>query len=137
MKYYHKDYKAKLVIDMALRHNWVVQYYNGETSEVFASPKVEEHNILLSRYAELVGRAQTVISDYNEVISSFSAAKLLVLSENVDDILEAARIELPINSFHIIKGSPNPFFVEFLEVGISKGDGLKTLCSHIGKELSL
>lgn len=39
-------------------------------------------------------------------------------------------------SFHIIRGSPSPFFVEFLLPGVTKGSALSKLCDHMGMSTS-
>ena len=57
------------------------------------------------------------MSSYDEAISKSPSAKLLVMTNDADSLIEIAERELPKNLFHIIRGSPDPFFVEFLLPG--------------------
>ena len=50
-------------------------------------------------------------------------------------IKEAYRINLD-SEFNIIKGSPDPFFVEFLRKDVSKGATLLQICGQIGVDIS-
>jgi hypothetical protein len=43
---------------------------------------------------------------------------MLVFTSDVDQLMEVAEKELPKDTFHMIRGSPYPFFVEFLLPGI-------------------
>ena len=42
---------------------------------------------------------------------------------------------LPGGAFHLIKGSPDPFFVEFLAPGVSKGSGVERMAAYLGVDL--
>lgn len=64
-----------------------------------------------------------------------SPAKLLLLANNVDPILEESGRRFGSDRFTIIRGSPDPYFVEFLKVGITKGEGVRILCENLGLQL--
>lgn len=93
------------------------QYYNGDNGDVYASPTSEEHRVLLSKYARLVGQDQKLVTSYEEAISKSPSAKMLILTNDPDGLIEITKKELPQGLFHIIRGSPDPFFVEFLLPG--------------------
>jgi len=106
----------------------VLQCYNAITGEVSVKqPSNEEEEALCHRYESLVGRRQTRINDYEEVLGSASA-KCLVLTNDPDSLISKAKQTLPSDTFHIIKGSPYPFFVEFLPTNVNKSSSLKVLC---------
>ena len=58
------------------------------------------------------------MTSYDDAISKSASAKMLLLTNDADGLIEVAEKELPIGTFHIIRGSPDPFFVEFLKPGI-------------------
>lgn len=64
-------------------------------------------------------------------LEEIPAAKILLLHEDADYIYHSAIGTLPNNTYSIIKGSPHPFFVEFLPHGITKGTGLQIMCDHL------
>ena len=106
----------------------VLQCYNAITGEVSVKqPSNDETEALCYRYESLVGRRQTRISDYEEVLGTASA-KCLVLTNDPDKLITKAKNTLPSDTFHIIKGSPYPFFVEFLPTNVNKSSSLKVLC---------
>ena len=110
----------------------VLQCYNAETGTVSVFPSNDEHEKLCERYEKLVGRRQTRISSYDEILGA-SSAKCLVLTNDPDSLIEKANATLPKDTFHIIKGSPWPFFVEFLPLNVSKGSALKVILEeHLG-----
>jgi hypothetical protein len=82
----------------------------------------DEHRALIKRYENLVGMAQVVGSSYDEAIAKSPAAKMLVLTNDPDALIETAKKDLPTGLFHIIRGSPHPYFVEFLLPEASKGE---------------
>jgi hydroxymethylpyrimidine pyrophosphatase-like HAD family hydrolase len=102
------------------------------TGDVYAVPKTEEHRTLLRRYAALVGKDQVLIDSYDEVIARTPSAKMLILTKDPDALIEVAKRDLPADMFHIIRGSPDPFFVEFLLPGVTKGSGLEIMCGKLG-----
>ena len=99
-----------------------------------------------------MGRKQSFISDYEEALSQTPSAKLLVLTNQPDDLIaratkqfcsigKAAEMKSDSESesqceFNIIKGSPDPFFVEFLPSGLSKGSALEALATKLGLSVS-
>ena len=116
---------VRLLSVLAEETNTVLQCYNAETGVVSVCPRNDEHE-------KLVGRRQTRISNYDEILGN-SSAKCLVLTNDPDYLIEKANATLPKDTFHIIKGSPWPFFVEFLPVNVSKGSALKVVVEeHLG-----
>jgi hypothetical protein len=93
------------------------QYYNGDTGDVYCIPSTDEHHILLEKYAGLVGKKQVFLTTFDEAISKSPSAKILLLTNDPDGLIETVQKELPPNMFHVIRGSPDPFFVEFLLPG--------------------
>ena len=85
---------------------------------MYAVPQNDEHILLLEKYARLVGRKQLCISSFEEIISKSLSAKILLLTNEPDNLILLAEKNLPSNMFHIIRGSPDPFFVEFLVPGV-------------------
>ncbi len=57
------------------------------------------------------------------------------MTNNADEIIQSANDCLPQSDVTIIKGSPNPFFVEFLRADVNKGAGLRKLCNYLGVPL--
>jgi Cof subfamily protein (haloacid dehalogenase superfamily) len=122
---------ANLLIDLAKRENLVLQYYNGDTGDVQACPQNDDHRELLQRYADLTNKQQIILNNYDEAITKSLSAKIVIFTNEPDLLIDIALKEFPINTFEIIRGSPHPFFVEFLPYGINKGEGLKKLCNHL------
>jgi len=129
---------ARKLVALADEKGLVIQLYNGKTGEVFAKPVTELHNELLLRYENLVERRQTIIDDieiaYKNCENQF--AKALVLTYQTDEFMAAAREQLPPGILHMIRGSPEPFFVEFLRPQVNKGTALESLCRELGVDLS-
>jgi Cof subfamily protein (haloacid dehalogenase superfamily) len=121
----------QLLLNFASEIGAVAQYYVPQTGEVYACPKSDEHVELLGRYARLVGRQQVILSSYEDISSQYRAAKILLLTTDADDLMAKARDRFPADMFHVIRGSPHPFFVEFLPLGVDKGHGLRLLCDHL------
>lgn len=128
----HPLESVQLILSLANKKNLVVQYYNGVTGDVYAVPSSDSHKELLLKYERLTGKAQVILSSYDDALKICLPAKMLVLTNDTDDLLATAKVELPDGLFHVIRGSPDPFFVEFLCPGASKGEGLKKLCEDIG-----
>jgi hydroxymethylpyrimidine pyrophosphatase-like HAD family hydrolase len=87
---------------------------------------------LLGQYAELVQRPQIIIDSYDVVISQYRAIKIVILTNDATALIDAAYKEFGDNEFNIVRGSPYPFFVEFLLPTTSKGVGLQHMCEHLG-----
>jgi Cof subfamily protein (haloacid dehalogenase superfamily) len=120
---------ARLLIKLAEDLGLVLQYYNGETGDVYAVPLNDEHFFLLRRYANLTHNDQVFLSNYEEALSICLSPKILILTSNPDDLIHEAQERLPNGMFHIIKGSPDPYFVEFLCPGINKASCLAEVMS--------
>lgn len=99
-------------------------------------PVTDEHHLLSAKYAALVGKPQRFISSYEEAITQSPSAKLLVLTHQPDELIAQAKATFSEGEFNIIRGSPDPFFVEFLPSGVSKGGALATLCEVLGVDLA-
>ena len=87
------------------------------------------------RYAELTGRPQVMVSTYDECAQAFLSAKVLILTNDPEALLAAARAEFSHETVNCFPGSPHPYFVEFLRAGASKGDGLRRVCQSLGVPL--
>lgn len=122
---------ARLLVDISLKLGLVLQYYNVENGEMYAVPSKPEHYPLLDRYAELVGQKHIFLSDYDEVLSKCESPKILIMTNNADELIEYCHKYLAPNIFHIIRGSPYPYFVEFLPIGMTKGNAVEELCSNL------
>lgn len=83
----------------------------------------------------MVGKQQVIIDSYDVAISRGPPAKVLLLANNVDPILQESSTRFGRDRFSIIRGSPDPYFVEFLKFGITKGEGLRKVCEHLGLPL--
>ncbi len=92
---------------------------------MFASPQTEAHHHLLHKYATLVGKKQVIVENYSTAMDISTAAKILVLHEDADHVMRLAREQLPMELFNMFRGSPDPYFVEFLRPDASKGNGLR------------
>jgi len=76
------------------------------------------------------------VDSYFHVLDKFSAAKILIMTEDADNLLRLVSQELTPGDFTVIRGSPDPFFVEFLRPEVTKGAGLALLCENIGISMS-
>jgi len=99
-------------------------------------PLTEEHRALSARYASLVGKSQIVLRSYDEALAQSLSAKLLILTTQPDDLIAQAAKHFSAEDFNVIRGSPDPFFVEFLRRDVSKGSALIALCEHLGLDAS-
>ena len=126
---------AKILLRFAEAIGVCAQYYIGSTGDVYAVPTTAEHNELLQRYATLTGKQQIRVTSYSEAEAIEAPAKILLMTNDADRLLEAVRTSLPPTMFHVIRGSPSPFFVEFLTPGVSKGYGLMRMCEARGVAL--
>eukprot|EP01038_Epipyxis_sp_PR26KG_P010033 gene10033-13490_t len=124
------------IIQLANEHEFCLQYYNGDTGDVYAVPKTEQHHTYLGYYAHLVGKPQKLISSYDEAVSITRPAKLLIFTPDSISLIEEARNRFG-DEFDLIKGGPNPgmkdsYFVEFNTNGIAKDYGLHHMCQSLG-----
>lgn len=130
---------ARLLIEVVVEEGHVAQLYNGATGDVFARPNCAVHTELLLRYEKLVGRPQKMVQEYEDAFAlmpSGGSAKMLVLTEEPDAFMKTCKERLPDGLFHVIRGSPNPFFAEFLLPEVNKGTALAALCEHLSIPLS-
>ena len=122
---------VRMLIDIAFNLGLVLQYYNAENGEIYACPQTDEHRERIGRYASLVGQQQVLLSSYEEAISRCSSQKVLIFTKDADQLIEHCKEELPAGLFHVIRGSPDPYFVEFLPVGVTKGFAVERLCQSV------
>ena len=125
---------SRLLIALAEREGCVIQLYNGQTGEVFAKPTTDQHIELLERYEHLVEKRQTYVASLESEVFNVTDrfAKALVLTFDPDAFMAAATSSLPAGMLHMIRGSPDPFFVEFLRPESNKGTALAALCRELG-----
>ena len=124
---------AKSLIALADREGVCIQLYNGRTGQVYARPDTPLHRELLERYERLVERKQTYVNSHEEVFRETTEfAKALCLTFDPDAFMAAATAALPAGMLHMIRGSPDPFFVEFLRPDSNKGSAMLTLCTELG-----
>lgn len=123
---------TKAVLELAAQLGLMAQYYVGD--DVFAAPTCEAHHELLQKYATLTGHPQTVVDTYGPLLSTLPS-KILILGPSPDLILDAAGSSQGLADVHLIRGSPDPFFVEFLPPGVCKGAGVKKMCAALGKPM--
>lgn len=91
----------------------------------------------IQRYAELTNKRQILVEDdFEACLRSFPSAKLLILTLDTDALIAAASTRLPPNACNMFRGSPRPYFVEFLAPNTSKGEGLRRICVEEGISLS-
>lgn len=95
-------------------------------------PLTDEHVTFLQQYEKLVGHPQVVLPTYDMACETCLPAKILIMTNRADHIIEKANVVLPHNELTIIRGSPQPFFVEFLRDDVNKGSGLQKLCRQLG-----
>ncbi len=107
------------------------QYYDGLTGDIYTVPISDQHNFWLSKYAALTGTCQIVVDSYDHLQDRCPAAKILLFTEDADKLIEHSRAEGLHEHYHIIKGSPDPFFVEFLRPGVCKGNSVAKLCEYM------
>lgn len=124
---------VRMLVSLSDRLGLVLQYYNGVSGEVLSKPTNSDHVTLLDRYAKLVGKTQTTIDDWEQAYATSpdGSAKVLILTNDPDFLIEESLKSLPGDKFHLIKGSPWEFFVEYLPKGSSKGEGVRRLCNSI------
>lgn len=72
-----------------------------------------------------------MLESYDSIFPVAECGKILIFSSDVDELLAEVHKEGLHTEFHIIRGSPHPFFVEFLVRGVSKGSSVKLLCDHL------
>ncbi len=125
------------LVEFAQSQGLVAQYYNGKTGDISVVSKNDQHEKQLDRYAALVGRKQIRVDSYDSVFDEFNAAKILLLTNDngADGVMTQVSSKFDKSLFNMIRGSPKPWFVEFLEPGVSKGTGLEKLCSKLNVSL--
>lgn len=127
---------ARQLIDYCESKGLLCQYYNENSGEVQAVPMNEEHEDLMKRYAAIAGKPQVVLDSYEAAFDKSLPAKLLVLTNDPDKLIHNVAHELPSCELNVIKGSPFPFFVEFLAPSVSKGDGVRRIVESLQLSLS-
>lgn len=135
------------VIQFAVMHNYVVQYYCRQTGTIYAINHChDDHDSLLAQYSGLTHQIQARkefrtgdVFDEQQLdlfLDEVPCAKILILDNDIDVVLERAGSTLEQNKYSIIRGSPHSFFAEFLPAGVTKGDGMTQLCLSLGVPLS-
>ena len=112
----------------------VMQYYDGNTGQVNVAKSVantDTEKDLLKRYADLTGKQQNIVDSYENITQP--PVKCLALCNDVDRLIARAAAELNPGAFHVIRGSPFPFFVEFLRPGTNKGSAVEKLIQYLSK----
>jgi Cof subfamily protein (haloacid dehalogenase superfamily) len=122
--------KTRQLIDFSAKLGLVLQFYNSEAGEVCIVPTTDNHRSLCAKYAKLVGKKQIELSSYDEIMHITESSKHLIMTDNADGLIAEANKEFP-GQFNIVRGSPDPFFVEFLNPTVSKGDTLIHMCRHL------
>ena len=123
---------VRILLNFANFLGLVAQYYNGNTGEVLVVPKNRRHIELLKKYAILTGREQILVTDYEEALLQSVSEKITIMTDDADELIRKSNELLPAGQFNIIKGSPNPFFVEYVDINTSKGNGLTKLAESLG-----
>jgi hypothetical protein len=76
----------------------------------------------MAKYRNFVTRDHVVLENYDQAIAIGRAPKALILDFNTTDVMNAALDQIPYGTFNMFRGSPDPFFVEFLNPQASKGE---------------
>jgi Cof subfamily protein (haloacid dehalogenase superfamily) len=114
----------------------MVQYYNADLGDgVYCVPRNDEHRELMARYSALVGVTHTVLDSYEDAFKICPSVKILIMSKDPDAVIAEAHKRKLEEELLIIRGSPDPFMVEFLSIETSKGAMLKTMCDFLGIDM--
>mmetsp|Transcript_18874 Transcript_18874/g.46333 ORF Transcript_18874/g.46333 Transcript_18874/m.46333 type:complete len:324 (+) Transcript_18874:111-1082(+) len=117
------------VVALADELGLVIQFYVGD--QIYAIPKTAKHLELMKKYEVLAGHKQTQLKDAKELEKYGLPAKILILTEDPDALIELSQKRFG-DALHLVRGSPDPFFVEYLAKGVCKGTGLLKLCEVEG-----
>ena len=115
-----------------------------KTGTIYALNRTtDNHTMLLEKYSGLTAVVQ---QDYaihhddttqlsheklDEFLRNTPASKILILHNDADELHAKSLESLPVEKYSIILGSPHAFFVEYLPMGMTKGEGLKLLCESL------
>ncbi len=115
----------------------VLQYY-GHNGNVYVGSRFTQSELekdLMRRYTELSGNVQVVTDSYETLIQTgVLPVKCLALTPDVDRLLARASESLPVGAFHMIRGSPFPFFAEFLRPDCTKGNAVEKLVAYLDSQ---
>lgn len=101
----------------------VAQYYAGDDI------LVERENVLTNRYRGLTGVQQVVVTTYEDITERPFKVLVMCDEEDLDHVYEEAQSRLG-DACHTIRGAP-PFFVELLEPGVNKGEGVVRMAAAL------
>lgn len=110
-------------VGLAKRLGLVAQYYAGDDI------LVDRENVLTNRYRDLTGVQQVVVTTYEDITERPFKVLVMCGEDSIDDVFEEARGSLG-DACHAIRGAP-PFFVELLEPGVNKGDGVVRMAAAL------
>uniref|UniRef100_A0A0G4IEX3 Uncharacterized protein n=1 Tax=Chromera velia CCMP2878 TaxID=1169474 RepID=A0A0G4IEX3_9ALVE len=126
---------CKALVAAAEKVGAIVQFYDVETGQICATPKRPADRGLLKLYEELVTHKQHIVSDeeMKRLVDSKEPAKLLLLTpvEKIDETMEKVRALVDPSRYHEVRGSPSPFFIEYLAPQVCKGQGVESLCAQL------
>jgi len=118
----------------------VLQYYDGATGKVHVASTCAQTAVekdLMSQYVGITGHPQNIVPSYASLMEAGTLpVKCLALTPDVDALMQRAAERLPSGSFHMIRGSPFAFFVEFLRPGCTKGTAVEKLVAHLSLAIS-
>ena len=116
----------------------VLQYYDGASGLVHVASTCAQSTTekdLMAQYVGITGHPQSIVSTYAGLIAQgILPVKCLALTPDVDALMQRATERLPPGSFHMIRGSPFAFFVEFLRPGCNKGTAVTRLVQHLQEQ---
>lgn len=80
----------------------------------------------------MCGIKQVLVDTYDSLYSIGPTAKLLALTNSPDELIAETSKHFNVGDYNVIKGSPDPFFVEYLRPDVSKGSAVVQMCQHYG-----
>jgi len=119
---------VKEVVALGLEKGFMVQFYISD--EIYAYPQTEKHIEHMKKYESLAGHPQKVIKSEEELMALGQPAKILLFTDDPDSLIKFSEEKFG-DRVHLVRGSPVPFFVEYLAKGVCKGNGLLKLCKEL------
>lgn len=125
--------RVDALISFAEQNGLLAQVYVGD--DIFVCCKSPAHEDLCRRYSILTGCSHTYLKDgYGDPVDRSNVAKLLLMTDDPDEVVRAVSNDDAGRHTTIVRGSP-PFFVECLHPEVCKGLGLQRLCEKLGVAL--